>query len=193
MDEVLTCFDWDALKVASSRKRDVLYEYVSRAVRCLWEDVHARAGLFRSARDAYGNLREPMRVEFKSPSRLLPTRLDVDSGIKGSICSESGCPPQTIKRQLADSLKDHDDAIAVLAHELPISQSKSHSPSKDESTLGEIRDADDTAPRDSAHNTNSQQMSGLQVPAFQDYCLLRVFVSWPPPPTDYHSSLQHSW
>ena len=190
---MLACFDWDALKVASTRKRDVLYEYVSRAVRCLWEDVHARAGLFRSARDAYGNLREPMRVEFKSPSRLLPTRLDVDSGIRCMISSESDCQPETIKRQLADSLKDHDDAVAVLAHALPTCQSKSGSPSKHEGVQIDSQDADDSAPQDDSHNSNSQQIPGLQGPAFQDYCLLRVFVSWPPPPTESNSSLQHSW
>jgi hypothetical protein len=33
MDGVITRFDWNALKFASSRKRDILYEYVKRAVR----------------------------------------------------------------------------------------------------------------------------------------------------------------
>jgi hypothetical protein len=134
-----------------------------------------------------------MRVEFKSPSRLLPTRLDVDLGVKGILSSESGCPPETIKRQLADSLKDHDDAVAILAHALPICQSKSQSPSKDDSVQVDSQDADETAQRDDTQNASTQQTSGLQVPAFQDYCLLRVFVSWPPPPADCNSSLQHSW
>ena len=82
-------------------------------VRCLWEDVHARAGLFRSARDAYGNLREPMRAEFKSPARLQPMRLDVDSSLKGGSSSNSALAPQTINQQAAATWKDHDDAVAV--------------------------------------------------------------------------------
>ena len=193
MDGVLACFDWDALKVASSRKRDVLYEYVSKAVRCLWEDVHSRAGLFRSTRDAYGNLREPMRAEFKSPSRLLPTCLDVNSGIKSIVSSERGRPLETVKRQLADSLKDHDEAVSVLAHSLPLCQPASHSPIKDESAQVHNQDADNAIPPDDANSRSTDQAAVLQVPAFQDYCLLRVFVSWPPPPTDCDTSLQHSW
>ena len=176
--------------MASSRKRDVLYEYVSRAVRCLWEDVHARAGLFRSTRDAYGNIREPMRVEFKSPSRLLRTRLDVDSGIKDVACSDSsGHPLEAVKCKLSDSMKDRDEAVSVLALALPMSQP----PSKVESAVVYDQDAGSAIPQNDAPDPNSDQTVGLQVPAFQDYDLLRVFVSWPPPPADCHALQQQSW
>ena len=193
IEGVLARFDWNALKFASSRKRDILYEYVSRTVRCLWEDVHARAGLFRSTRDAYGNLREPMRGEFKSPARLQPMRLDVDSSLKDSVSGGCNFLPQTIKQELAASVQGRDDAVAVLANSLPISQSTSQSPSKDGAAVVDSMHNDNgaeaQAQQDALNNPNAQQ----QVPAFQDYCMLRVFVSWPPPPPDCPPSLQQSW
>jgi hypothetical protein len=182
MDGVLARFDWHTLKVASNRKRDILYEYVSRAVRCLWEDVHARAGLFRSARDAYGNLREPRRSEFKSPARLLPRRLDdAELLVNGSSSCES--LPGASDQRVDASSKDCEDAAAVLSHCLPLSRLEG---AASEAAAPIDEDLEDETQQE---HSNTQQ----QVPAFQDYCMLRVFVSWPPPPPDCDPSLQQSW
>ena len=189
MDDVLACFDWHALKDASKPKRDILYDYVKRAVRCLWEDVHARAGLVRSTRDAYGNRREPMRVDLKSPARMMPMRLYSDSSLKGDVNSESYGVPQTITQEFSASSKGRNDAVAVLKESLPVGQSNSLSAPKYEAAKGDDEGADDETVQEEANEPSAQQ----QVPPLQDYCVLRVFASWPPPPVDCDESLKLSW
>jgi hypothetical protein len=189
MDAVLASFDWHALKDASKPKRDILYEYVKRAVRCLWEDVHARAGLVRSTRDAYGNRREPMRGDFKSPARMLPMRLYTDSSLKGDVTSERCGVPQTITQEFSASSKCRNDAVAVFKESLSVSQSNSLCTPKDEAAKGDDEGPVDETVEEEANEPSAQQ----QVPPLQDYCVLRVFASWPPPPVDCDESLKLSW
>jgi len=135
-----------------------------------------------------------MRVEFKSPGRLLPMRLDVNSSFKDNISSSaSDRLPQTIKHDLAASVQGHDDAVAVLAHSLPISQSYSQSPFKESAAAIDSVHNDEGAEAQAQQDTSNNPSAQQQVPAFQDYCMLRVFVSWPPPPPDCPPSLQQSW
>jgi len=65
------------------------------------------------------------------------------------------------------------------------------SPSKRDAAaaVGDNEDAEDQMLEEDTNDASSQQ----QVPAFQDYCMLRVFVSWPPPPADCDASLHNMW
>ena len=65
------------------------------------------------------------------------------------------------------------------------------SPSKRDAAaaVSDNEDAEDQMLEEDTNDASSQQ----QVPAFQDYCMLRVFVSWPPPPADCDASLHNMW
>ena len=188
MDGVLACFDWHAIMDTSSRKRDILYEYVKRAVRCLWEDVHARAGLARSTRDAYGNLREPIRVDLKSPARLVPMRLYADFSSKCDS-STDGLGPQTIKQELRASVNGHNDAVAAVTNSSATGPSSALCAPK----VGAAIPGDENSDEKTLDEDTNEPSAHQQVPPLQDYCVLRVFASWPPPPADCEVSLQLSW
>ncbi len=129
-----------------------------------------------------------MRAELKKTARMLPMRLYTESGLQGDVSSEGCDVPHTITQTLTASMQRQDESVAILTSSIPLSQSNSLLVPNDAAKC-DVEDGDDKTPPTETNEPNAQQ----QVPPLQDYCALRVFVSWPPPPADCDVSLQRSW